>query len=252
MSKKKKEIDSAFIGHPSFGSQFIDLDKKQDVFDTAHVSTVNVAHASTVNVAHVSTANAANVAHVSTVHAAHAAATAPTLTAPRATHRRPTTLIQDSSHSSHHSHRPLAKDKAQTLVYLSVDVETDGPVPGLFSMLSIGLCAFTISGEIVWEKELNLLPLKDAQQDEQTMKWWMQPEQADSWNHLMKNRRNPQDAMIQLSQDLTNLKKHYKVVTVAWPACFDWMFLHWYMYKFIGDNPLGRSAKCGVSYAWSR
>jgi hypothetical protein len=130
-------------------------------------------------------------------------------------------------------------------------VETDGPVPGLYSMLAIGLAAFTMENQVVWEREIHLHPLPDASQDRRTMEWWNEPEQADAWHHLQHNRRDPKMAMIELASELEQLKKLYRVFVVAWPACFDWMFLHWYFHKFVGDNPLGRRAKCADSYAWA-
>jgi hypothetical protein len=136
-------------------------------------------------------------------------------------------------------------------VYLSFDVETDGPVPGLFSMLSIGLCALDIGGSVIWEREYNLCPLEGASQDPETMAWWMSEPQKKAWEHLLVNQQSPEAVMKALAVELKNLKRQYRIVCIAWPVCFDWMFLHWYMHKFVGENPLGRSAKCGVTYSWA-
>ena len=83
------------------------------------------------------------------------------------------------------------------------------------------------------------------------MAWWHSPEQQPAWEQLMQNRRDPQEVFEELVAALKPLKERYRVFCVAWPACFDWMFLQWYMYKFIGHNPLGRTAKCGVTYCWA-
>lgn len=150
--------------------------------------------------------------------------------------------------------RPPARTISGPLpvAYLSVDVETDGPVPGLYSMLSIGLAAFdAATGAVVYEREHNLLPLPDAQQDPVTMRWWGKPEQRKAWNHLLSNRQEPSVAFQRLAAELRALRQRYRLFVIAWPACFDWMFLHWYMHRFVGDNPLGRSAKCAVTYAWA-
>jgi len=137
------------------------------------------------------------------------------------------------------------------LIYLSMDVETDGPVPGLYSMLSIGMAAFTLNNEIVWEHEVNLFPLEGANRDRKTMEWWQQDAQQDAWAALMVNRQDPKEALIRLAGEIKKLKKVYRVFPIAWPACFDWMFIQWYMHKFVGENPLGRRAKCADSYAWA-
>jgi len=36
-------------------------------------------------------------------------------------------------------------------IYVSIDIEADGPIPGPYSMLSIGAVAFTPEGEEVGE-----------------------------------------------------------------------------------------------------
>jgi hypothetical protein len=174
---------------------------------------------------------------------------------PRKTHRPPHTNTWNSSVDS--SSRGEGRrgvgggDGHRAILYLSFDLEADGPVPGIYSMLSLGLCAFDIFGQVVWEQEYNLEPLPDAREDENTMAWWRKPEQAAAWAHLAKNRQSPEVAMKHLMESVQRLKINYKIVPVAWPACFDWMFLHWYMHKFVGYNPLGRTARCGVTYCWA-
>ena len=68
-------------------------------------------------------------------------------------------------------------------VYFSTDVETDGPIPGPHSMLSLGAAAFSIewttppkvTGVSTWTANLELLD--GAKGDPETMKWWgSQPE----------------------------------------------------------------------------
>lgn len=163
------------------------------------------------------------------------------VTRQKSTHRKPEWLQKSDEKA----------ESAKPILYLSIDVETDGPVPGIYSMLSLGLAGFTLDNSLVWEREVNFFPLEGASTYHKTMEWWSQPEQKDAWNHLMTNRQNPQAAMIKLSVDIQNLKLQYRVFTIAWPACFDWMFLHWYMHKFVGENPLGRTAKCAGTYAWA-
>lgn len=161
------------------------------------------------------------------------------------THRQPSWMATDMPST------PSMDDGNRPILYLSIDVETDGPVPGIYSMLSIGMAAFSLQNEVVWERELNLFPLEGASKDHKTMDWWKQEEQQAAWEHLMQDRQDPKEAFIRLTAEIKELKKHYRVFTIAWPACFDWMFLHWYMHKFVGENPLGRRAKCADTYAWA-
>lgn len=57
-------------------------------------------------------------------------------------------------------------------MFLSFDIEADGPCPGLNSMLSFGMAGFTPDARIVFEYEANLFPLPDTKPDPKTQKWW--------------------------------------------------------------------------------
>ncbi len=49
-------------------------------------------------------------------------------------------------------------------VYLSIDVEADGPIPGPYSMLSFGIAAFSIDKVLLstFTRNLEPLPQRDA------------------------------------------------------------------------------------------
>jgi len=46
-----------------------------------------------------------------------------------------------------------------TEIYLSIDVEADGPIPGAFSLLSLGCAALTLDKELLGTFARNLAPL---------------------------------------------------------------------------------------------
>ena len=60
-------------------------------------------------------------------------------------------------------------------LYVSLDVEADGPCPGIFSMLSFGMAAFTIEKHLVGTFTRNLVTLPGAREDQRTMTWWNTP-----------------------------------------------------------------------------
>ena len=60
---------------------------------------------------------------------------------------------------------PLADDE----YYVSIDIEADGPAPGLNSMLSLGAAAFTADGALVDTFSANLEALPDAREDARSM-----------------------------------------------------------------------------------
>ena len=86
-------------------------------------------------------------------------------------------------------------------IYISVDIETDGPIPGEYSMLSLGAAAFMPDDEsnTVGTFEVNLPRLDGAGQDPDTMKWW--DTQKEAWEHVAEFIRRPSD------DKMTNLQK---------------------------------------------
>lgn len=117
---------------------------------------------------------------------------------------------------------------------ISVDVETAGPAPGLYSLLSIGACTFSrprrtfyvelqpVSDRVLPEAmEVNRLRLAD----------------------LQKSGLPPAEAMARFASWLQEaLAPGVRPVFVAFNAAFDWMFVNDYFYRYLGHNPFGHSA----------
>ena len=57
-------------------------------------------------------------------------------------------------------------------IYVSIDVEADGPVPGPHSLLSIGAVALWADGTEVAEFSVNLDTLPEAAPHPVTTRWW--------------------------------------------------------------------------------
>ena len=58
------------------------------------------------------------------------------------------------------------------IIYVVCDIESDGPIPGPNSMISFGAVAVDRFGENFGEFEINLHPLKYANSDPVTIKWF--------------------------------------------------------------------------------
>ena len=118
--------------------------------------------------------------------------------------------------------------------YICVDVETAGPNPADFALLSIGACtvfepeqtfyielkptsnrfskeALEVNGLSLKELKVSGIPAKDAMR------------QFDDWLQ----RVLPENGM---------------PVFVAFNAPFDWMFINSYFHRYLGSNPFGHSA----------
>jgi hypothetical protein len=123
-------------------------------------------------------------------------------------------------------------------VYVSTDVEADGPIPGPHSMLSFGSVAFDEEGIEVASFTANLETLPGARGHPDTMRWWQT--QPAAWQACRKDPRAPDVVMPAYAAWLDALPG--RPVFVSYPAAFDYLFVHWYLHRFAGRSPFSHSA----------
>lgn len=123
-------------------------------------------------------------------------------------------------------------------IYVSTDVESDGPIPGPHSMLSFASAAFTADKQIVDTFEANLQTLPGAVGDPKTMAWW--ETQPEAWEACRQNTIPPEVALPRYVRWLDALPG--KPVFVGYPVAFDFMFVYWYLIRFGGRSPFSHSA----------
>ena len=129
-------------------------------------------------------------------------------------------------------------------VFVSIDIETDGPAAGLNSMLALGAAAFVNGKEAgIWYA--TLVPLPGAHQDSETMDWWKT--QPEAWAEVTSEPRLPEVVIPDFCIWVNRLPGD--PIAVAWPATFDFAFVNYYCHRFIGRNPLGFAALDIRSYA---
>ena len=134
---------------------------------------------------------------------------------------------------------------AQREIYISTDIEADGPIPGPNSMLSFGSVALTSSGEELSCFTRNLETLPGAQGDPDTMVWWMR--QPEAWKACRTDCISPLNAMREFVAWVKGLDG--KPVFVAYPAGFDFLFMYFYMMNFARESPFSFSALDIKSFA---
>ncbi len=123
-------------------------------------------------------------------------------------------------------------------IYISTDVEADGPIPGQNSMLSFGSAAYFKNKELVSTFEANLECLEGAKPDPETSKWWST--QTEAWEYCRSNLQEPKSVMQNYVKWLNSLPG--KPVFVGYPVSYDFMFVYWYLMKFVGSSPFSHSA----------
>jgi hypothetical protein len=130
-------------------------------------------------------------------------------------------------------------------VYISTDIEADGPIPGPNSMLSLGAATYLPDGKLVGTFSVNLETLPDAQGDPDTMKWWSgRPQQ---WAECRRDPKSPKEAMTSYVDWVGKMPG--RPVFVGYPATFDFLFVYWYLRRFVGESPFSFSALDIKSYS---
>jgi ribonuclease T len=116
-------------------------------------------------------------------------------------------------------------------VFVSVDIEASGPIPGEYSMLSIGAC---LVGSTERDFYVELKPISDL---------FLPSALAVSGLSLEALRAHGADPALATAQfemwveSVTPLG--VRPVYVALNATFDWMFTHYYFQRFLGRDPFG-------------
>ena len=123
-------------------------------------------------------------------------------------------------------------------IYISTDVETDGPIPGPHSMLSIGSAAYTADKRLLSTFSANLETLEGASAHPETAAWWAT--QPAAWAACRSELEAPEAAMKRYVDWIDALEG--KPVFVAYPAGFDFLFAYWYLMRFVGRSPFSHSA----------
>lgn len=119
-------------------------------------------------------------------------------------------------------------------VFISVDIESSGPVPGEFSMLSFGACLVD-NPETIFERTLK--PLN----------WNADPEAMAvtgfSFEELEKSGTEPHQAMSDFDKWVkAACGEDGTPVFVGLNASFDWSFVNYYFHRFHSENPFGFTA----------
>lgn len=117
-------------------------------------------------------------------------------------------------------------------IYISVDTETSGPIPGEYSLLSIGAC---IVGKTTKNFYAELKPLNNnfIQKAIEVNKL--------SLEKLKNGGEEPAATMARFKAWIEGISCGKRPVFVGFNATFDWLFTHWYFIKFLREDPFGIS-----------
>jgi hypothetical protein len=134
---------------------------------------------------------------------------------------------------------------AKPEIYVSTDIEADGPIPGRHSMLSFASAAYTADKQLIGTFSANLETLPEASVDPGTQAWW--DKNPEAWAACRQDLHQPQEAMRAYVAWLKQLPG--TPVFVGYPAAYDFMFVYWYLIAFAGESPFSHSALDIKTYA---
>jgi hypothetical protein len=118
----------------------------------------------------------------------------------------------------------------QAPIFFVTDIETDGPDPGIHSMISLASVACSSDGMRLGHLALNIEPLEGHESDAGTMAWWGTEPAA--WSATMRDRLAPQVAMARLIEWVRGFAG--AAVFVGYPLAFDGIWIDWYLRRFGG------------------
>lgn len=127
-------------------------------------------------------------------------------------------------------------------VYFSVDIETDGPIPGPYSLLSFAIveAGALEDGSFVRPQArdslyLEMKPISDQFEAEAMAVHGL------SRDRLVAEGLEPAEAMRRASEWIAAHTAGGKPVLVAYPLSFDWSWLYWYFVRFAEASPFKHS-----------
>jgi hypothetical protein len=139
-------------------------------------------------------------------------------------------------------------------VYFSADIETDGPIPGPYSLLSFAIVYAGRFAEGSFQRPANLdtvfykelRPISDRYEPEA-----LQVNQLDR-DRLIREGADPADAMTEAARWIRSMAGDGQPVLVAFPLSFDWTWLYWYLTNFSREgSPFGHSSCFDIKTAFA-
>lgn len=117
--------------------------------------------------------------------------------------------------------------------YIMVDIESDGPIPGDYSMISFG--AVVVEGDLEKTFYGQLKPISDE---------WI-PQALEVSGHTREETLEFNDPKQVMEDFAVWIKENSngQPVFISDNNGFDWMFVCWYFHHFIGKNPFGHSSQ---------
>jgi DNA polymerase III epsilon subunit-like protein len=115
-------------------------------------------------------------------------------------------------------------------IYISVDIESAGPIPATYSMLSLGAC---VVGNLDQNFYAELKPINKAFVADAIKV------SGFDLTELERSGRHPTEVMTDFRKWVFMVSEGRKPIFVGFNGSYDWQFINWYFVTFCGENPFG-------------
>lgn len=130
--------------------------------------------------------------------------------------------------------------------YFSADVETDGPIPGPFSMLSFALVLAGRFGGDRYERAPTSAPTFYAELRPISGEFDAEALRVNGLDRdrLQREGLEPAEAMSRAAEWIREQSKGATPILVAYPLSFDWAWLYWYFTRFSKTGSPFNHSRC--------
>ncbi|WP_189299163.1 3'-5' exonuclease [Streptomyces cinerochromogenes] len=137
----------------------------------------------------------------------------------------------------------MSARRVKPSLYISVDIEADGPIPGPYSMLSLGAAVAGVQDGAGFTA---------ADPEERTFYRELRPISQEfvaealavsglDRDRLIAEGAEPDVALAEFAAWVREVSAGAQPVMCGYPASYDWTFLYWYLIRFTGSSPFGHS-----------
>lgn len=116
-----------------------------------------------------------------------------------------------------------------------VDVEADGPCPGIYSMISFGAVVFNVDGDFSQTFYGKLRPMTNNYIEEALAVSGFSRDDTEEFP-------NPEKTMRDFADWIERVSPRARPYFLSDNNGFDWQFINYYFHYFLGKNPFGHSS----------
>ena len=131
---------------------------------------------------------------------------------------------------------------SKSIILCAIDIETSGPKLIKNGILSIGICAGSVTGAILVKQRFDLKLDEGQEYDKECYdNFWKK--NLNVLEEIKKNAVPPEEAMTKFMKIIDSLDEKYQLIIISDCATFDIGFINYYLSKYLDRKPLTYNIK---------